>query len=96
MKTPIWDKCKTLTSIHKHERGKPQIPFRLVKPGMTATASISGKNVDILISSEISPNLFEGVVKWVDSRNTTTIDIIVNDVVSIPLDKISHLNQDIR
>lgn len=97
MKTPIWDNCKTLTSIHKHERGQPSKPFRLVSPGMTATACLAGKRIDIKITATQENDLsFIGIVSWIDTGDRTKIDLQVGDTVVIPLDKICHLNQDIK
>lgn len=96
MNTIQWDIHDSHTFMQKHEKGKTLHPPCLIAAGMTATASVSGKQVDISITSVLEPCVYEGVVKWIDTRDRTPINIAVGDKVSIQFMNLIKVNQDIQ
>jgi len=95
MKNIKWDTCERLTSSGKLPPNKVIMPFRLVKPGMTASASLSGTRIDITITGELKPGyLYSGIVKRIDGTGKSPADLNIGDEVSLPLEFICHLNQD--
>ena len=95
MKYIKWDTCERLTSSGKLPPNKVIKPFRLIEPGMTASASLSGINVDITITGALKPDyLYSGIVKRIDGKGKTPADLNIGDEVSLPMENICHLNQD--
>jgi|LSQX01.2.fsa_nt_gb hypothetical protein len=95
MKDLKWDKCERLSSSGKFPPDNVIKPFRLVKPGMTASASLSGARIDITITGELKPDcLYSGIVKRIYGAGKPPADLNLGDEVSLPLEFICHLNQD--
>ena len=91
-----WDIHYSHTFMQKHEKGKFLHPPCLIETGMTATASVSGKQVDISITSVLDPYVYEGVVTWIDTRDRTPINIAIGDKVSFQFMNLIKVNQDIQ
>ena len=95
MKATQWDEFDEHTITRKRVKGEPYIPICHVAPGMTATASLSGSRVDISITAVIDTCKYEGVVKRINSRAKSKINIKVGDTVVVFFKNIHALNQDI-
>ena len=96
MKPIAWDEYDEHTFLKKCEKGIRRLDIGSIAAGMTATASVSGRMVEVKIISEPSSCTYEGTVIRIDSNNTIKIDLKVGDTVVLSRKNLFRVNQDIK